>query len=48
VSKKHNIENSKRAVERDIIRNNIVENCLGSYVGTNDEDTSHRAGEVSI
>ncbi len=45
VSKKHNIENSKRAVERDIIRNNIVENCLGSYVGTNDEDTSHRAGE---
>ena len=31
--------------ERDIIRNNIVENCIGSYAGTNHVDTSHRAGE---
>ena len=45
VSKRHNIESSKRVVERDIIRNNIIENCIGSFVGTNDVNISHRAGE---
>ena len=45
VGKKHNIENSKLEVERDIIRNNIIENCTGSYAGTDDVDTSRRAGE---
>ena len=45
IGKKHNIESSKREVERDIIRNNIVENCIGSYVGTMDADRSHRAGD---
>ena len=45
VNKMHNIENSKRAVERDIIRNNIIENCTGSYAATNDVDTSFALGE---
>ena len=42
--KDYDIENN-RDPEKDIIRNNIMENCIGSYAGTNDRDTSQRAGE---
>jgi len=33
----------RKHIERDIIRNNIVENCMGSYIGT--IHLNHRAGE---
>jgi hypothetical protein len=42
--KDYDIENN-REPEKDIIRNNIMENCIGSYAGTNDPETSQRAGE---
>jgi hypothetical protein len=34
---------NRKHIERDIIRNNIVENCMGSHIGT--IHLNHRAGE---
>ena len=44
IQKEHDVD---RGVEpgRDTIRNNIVQNCIGSYAGVNHPDLMDRAGE---
>jgi parallel beta-helix repeat protein len=45
INKIYNKKEEGREVETDIIRNNIMKNCIGSYAGITPEGFNHRAGE---